>query len=130
MKDERLEISQPALDPGKSEVHHQITARGRRSKVHRLFFISSFSRYESVFKLEAICLINMGRGLFKVVSVGSNSWLISSSHDMANVFFYLKHLDTFDITLSGDIDCSVGLSFSSSILSLVNFMYFVLDKMC
>ncbi|RHN66778.1 hypothetical protein MtrunA17_Chr3g0095271 [Medicago truncatula] len=27
--------SQPALDPKKLEVHHQITARGRRSKVHR-----------------------------------------------------------------------------------------------
>ena len=53
VKGEGLEISQPALDPGKSEVHHQITARGRRSKVHRLFLISSFSRYESVFKLEA-----------------------------------------------------------------------------
>ena len=87
VKGERLEISQPALDPRKSEVHHQITARGRRSKVHRLFFISSFSRYESVFKLEAICLINMVHGLFKVVSVGSNSWLyISSSRDMANAF--------------------------------------------
>ncbi|XP_057463610.1 uncharacterized protein LOC130753501 isoform X2 [Actinidia eriantha] len=40
VKDERLEISQPALDPGKSEVHHQITARGRRSKVHRRFYKS------------------------------------------------------------------------------------------
>ncbi|KAA8533424.1 hypothetical protein F0562_031142 [Nyssa sinensis] len=35
VKDEKLEISQPALDIGKSEVHHQITARGRRSNVHR-----------------------------------------------------------------------------------------------
>ncbi|XP_031106432.1 uncharacterized protein LOC116011060 isoform X2 [Ipomoea triloba] len=35
VKNEGLEISQPALDPSKSEVHHQITARGRRSKVHR-----------------------------------------------------------------------------------------------
>ncbi|XP_057472019.1 uncharacterized protein LOC130760648 isoform X1 [Actinidia eriantha] len=40
VKGEGLEISQPALDPGKSEVHHQITARGRRSKVHRRFFKS------------------------------------------------------------------------------------------
>ncbi|XP_030971136.1 uncharacterized protein LOC115991513 isoform X2 [Quercus lobata] len=32
---EGLEISQPALDRNKSEVHHQITARGRRTKVHR-----------------------------------------------------------------------------------------------
>ncbi|XP_059309902.1 uncharacterized protein LOC132061040 [Lycium ferocissimum] len=35
VRDEGLEISQPALDIGKSEVHHQITARGRRSRVHR-----------------------------------------------------------------------------------------------
>ncbi|XP_021282295.1 uncharacterized protein LOC110415116 isoform X1 [Herrania umbratica] len=35
---ERLEISQPALDPAKSEVHHQITARGRKSMVHRRTF--------------------------------------------------------------------------------------------
>ncbi|OIW07188.1 hypothetical protein TanjilG_10161 [Lupinus angustifolius] len=35
IKHEGLEISQPALDPKKSEVHHQITARGRRSTVHR-----------------------------------------------------------------------------------------------
>ncbi|KAE9612010.1 hypothetical protein Lalb_Chr06g0168461 [Lupinus albus] len=35
IKHEDLEISQPALDPKKSEVHHQITARGRRSTVHR-----------------------------------------------------------------------------------------------
>ncbi|KAL2482235.1 hypothetical protein Fot_43679 [Forsythia ovata] len=35
VKDEGLEISQPALDISKSEVHHLITARGRRNKVHR-----------------------------------------------------------------------------------------------
>ncbi|KAI4342880.1 hypothetical protein MLD38_027446 [Melastoma candidum] len=35
IKDEGLEISQPALDIGKSEVHHLITARVRRSTVHR-----------------------------------------------------------------------------------------------
>ncbi|XP_052192888.1 uncharacterized protein LOC127801638 [Diospyros lotus] len=35
VKDEGLEISQPALDPAKSEVHHHITARRRNSKVHR-----------------------------------------------------------------------------------------------
>jgi hypothetical protein len=35
IKSEGLEISQPALDPNKSEVHHQITAHGRRTKVHR-----------------------------------------------------------------------------------------------
>ncbi|KAL5834383.1 hypothetical protein ACOSQ4_013880 [Xanthoceras sorbifolium] len=38
VKSEGLEISQPALDPTKSEVHHQITARGRRSVVHRRTF--------------------------------------------------------------------------------------------
>ncbi|KAK6915872.1 Protein of unknown function DUF707 [Dillenia turbinata] len=38
IKDEGLEISQPALDPKKSEVHHQITARQRKSVVHRRIF--------------------------------------------------------------------------------------------
>ncbi|GKU99896.1 hypothetical protein SLEP1_g12675 [Rubroshorea leprosula] len=36
--DEGLEISQPALDPDKSEVHHQITARRRKSRVHRRIY--------------------------------------------------------------------------------------------
>ncbi|GAB4835393.1 hypothetical protein Ancab_000303 [Ancistrocladus abbreviatus] len=35
VKEEGLHISQPALDANKSEVHHQITARGRRGNVHR-----------------------------------------------------------------------------------------------
>ncbi|XP_062144369.1 uncharacterized protein LOC133851803 isoform X2 [Alnus glutinosa] len=38
IKSEGLEISQPALDPNKSEVHHQITAQGRRTKVHRRIY--------------------------------------------------------------------------------------------
>ncbi|KAK7243268.1 hypothetical protein RIF29_38061 [Crotalaria pallida] len=38
IKSEGLEISQPALDRGKSELHHQITVRGRRSKVHRRIY--------------------------------------------------------------------------------------------
>ncbi|XP_043718733.1 uncharacterized protein LOC122666737 isoform X2 [Telopea speciosissima] len=37
IKDEELEISQPALESG---VHHQITMRGRRSTVHRRIFKS------------------------------------------------------------------------------------------
>lgn len=35
VKEEGLHISQPALDSNKSEVHHQITARGRKGNVHR-----------------------------------------------------------------------------------------------
>ncbi|KAF6171998.1 hypothetical protein GIB67_029416 [Kingdonia uniflora] len=35
IKEEELYISQPVLDTTKSEVHHQITARGRRLRVHR-----------------------------------------------------------------------------------------------
>ncbi|KAF5187790.1 Lysine ketoglutarate reductase trans-splicing-related protein, partial [Thalictrum thalictroides] len=35
MASEGLEISQPALDPDLSEVHHRITIRNRREKVHR-----------------------------------------------------------------------------------------------
>ncbi|XVE67507.1 hypothetical protein DITRI_Ditri08aG0166600 [Diplodiscus trichospermus] len=34
IEDEGLEISQPALDPSKSEVHHQITAHRRNSRFH------------------------------------------------------------------------------------------------
>ncbi|KAJ4966330.1 hypothetical protein NE237_018179 [Protea cynaroides] len=40
IKDEGLEISQPALDPTKSEIHHQITVRGRKSRVHRRIYKS------------------------------------------------------------------------------------------
>lgn len=35
LKEEGLEISQPALDPVKSKVHQALTARKTRSKVHR-----------------------------------------------------------------------------------------------
>ncbi|XP_015579732.1 uncharacterized protein LOC8259717 isoform X2 [Ricinus communis] len=35
IKEEGLEISQPALDPKKSEVHHQLTKRCNGSRVHR-----------------------------------------------------------------------------------------------
>ncbi|XP_073130352.1 uncharacterized protein [Henckelia pumila] len=35
VRDEGLEISQPALEIGESEVHHLITARWKRSKLHR-----------------------------------------------------------------------------------------------
>ncbi|KAL9297038.1 hypothetical protein ACSQ67_022934 [Phaseolus vulgaris] len=38
IKSEGLEISQPALDTEKSEVHHQITSRGRRTNVHRRIY--------------------------------------------------------------------------------------------
>lgn len=38
IKEEGLDISQPALDPGKSEIHHQITVRRRNSKVHRRYY--------------------------------------------------------------------------------------------
>ncbi|EOA18841.1 hypothetical protein CARUB_v10007463mg [Capsella rubella] len=35
IKEEGLEISQPALDPNFSEVHHQLTSRDKKSRVHR-----------------------------------------------------------------------------------------------
>ncbi|KAL0375916.1 UNVERIFIED_CONTAM: hypothetical protein Scaly_0709200 [Sesamum calycinum] len=38
IKEEGLQISQPALDPRKSEVHHPITVRRWRSRVHRRFY--------------------------------------------------------------------------------------------
>ncbi|XP_024532853.1 uncharacterized protein LOC9640521 isoform X2 [Selaginella moellendorffii] len=39
MKYERLEISQPALEPNASEVHHRITIRSKRYRVHRYVYI-------------------------------------------------------------------------------------------
>ncbi|KAL9229336.1 hypothetical protein vseg_004813 [Gypsophila vaccaria] len=38
VKSEGLEISQPALDPDKSVVHHPITARYKQAGVHRRFY--------------------------------------------------------------------------------------------
>ncbi|KAA8515317.1 hypothetical protein F0562_018453 [Nyssa sinensis] len=35
MKSERLEISQPALDPNSTGIHHRITIRKRTKKIHR-----------------------------------------------------------------------------------------------
>ncbi|XP_008802242.1 uncharacterized protein LOC120111871 [Phoenix dactylifera] len=38
IKREGLEISQPALDTSKSEIHHRITARSRKGDVHRRIY--------------------------------------------------------------------------------------------
>lgn len=46
VKEEGLEISQPALDPGKSEIYHPLTARIQGSKVHRLTSTSLLSIIE------------------------------------------------------------------------------------
>ena len=35
VKEEGLEISQPALDPDSTDIHHRITVRARMKKVHR-----------------------------------------------------------------------------------------------
>lgn len=35
IKEEGLEISQPAIDADKSEIHHKLTARQEGSRVHR-----------------------------------------------------------------------------------------------
>ncbi|GLT77732.1 hypothetical protein SLA2020_492930 [Shorea laevis] len=35
IKEEGLEISQPAIDPGKSELHHPLTSRESKTRVHR-----------------------------------------------------------------------------------------------
>jgi hypothetical protein len=37
VKEEGLEISQPALDPNSTEIHHRITVRARNKKFHRWF---------------------------------------------------------------------------------------------
>ena len=42
VENEGLEISQPALDPRLSEIHHLITARKSTGKVHRYIFNESF----------------------------------------------------------------------------------------
>ncbi|KAF6168058.1 hypothetical protein GIB67_011443 [Kingdonia uniflora] len=48
VKEEGLHISQPALDTTKSEVHHQIIARGRRSRVRkRTYKLTRGRRYDS-----------------------------------------------------------------------------------
>ncbi|KAI8024471.1 hypothetical protein LOK49_LG03G03248 [Camellia lanceoleosa] len=44
VKEEGLEISQPALGPGKVRVHHQITVRLTNSKVHRRFYKNGSGR--------------------------------------------------------------------------------------
>eukprot|EP00252_Welwitschia_mirabilis_P025860 TRINITY_DN8240_c0_g1_i2.p1 TRINITY_DN8240_c0_g1~~TRINITY_DN8240_c0_g1_i2.p1 ORF type:complete len:406 (-),score=60.87 TRINITY_DN8240_c0_g1_i2:298-1515(-) len=38
MRMEGLEIAQPALDPNSTEIHHRITIRNRRGKVHRRMY--------------------------------------------------------------------------------------------
>ncbi|XP_041012359.1 uncharacterized protein LOC121255879 isoform X2 [Juglans microcarpa x Juglans regia] len=38
VQEEGLEISQPALDPVKSELHHPITVRRHKSRVHRRYY--------------------------------------------------------------------------------------------
>ncbi|KAM7521918.1 hypothetical protein LguiA_011820 [Lonicera macranthoides] len=43
IKEEGLHISQPALDPNKSEVHHQITFREEGQNVHRRIYKRSIS---------------------------------------------------------------------------------------
>lgn len=43
IKSEGLEISQPALDPAKSVVHHPITARRKNERLHRRFYKSKGS---------------------------------------------------------------------------------------
>lgn len=39
VKEEGLEISQPALDPNSTEIHHRITIRARNKKFHRWWLI-------------------------------------------------------------------------------------------
>jgi len=38
IKEEGLDISQPALDPESSEVHHHLTTRKNGSRIHRFNF--------------------------------------------------------------------------------------------
>lgn len=45
IKDEGLHISQPALDPDKSEVHHRITSREKGQKVHRYLYLEKVAEF-------------------------------------------------------------------------------------
>lgn len=54
VREEGLEISQPALDPDKSDVYHPITARVKKLKVHRLV---QFVSWKLDFLWQKYCLI-------------------------------------------------------------------------
>ena len=41
IKSEGLEISQPALDPNSTGIHHRITIRNRMSTFHRYSYVKS-----------------------------------------------------------------------------------------
>lgn len=53
VKEEGLEISQPALDPTKSEVHHPLTVHKAVSKVHRL------TLFPQPFSINSVPVVNL-----------------------------------------------------------------------
>lgn len=68
VREEGLEISQPALDPDKSDVYHPITARVKKLKVHRLV---QFVSWKLDFLWQKYCLIyeKTNAGLFSPWSI-------------------------------------------------------------
>jgi hypothetical protein len=50
IKEEGLDISQPALDPESSEVHHHLTTRKNGSRIHRFNFFLQESLLLDLFK--------------------------------------------------------------------------------
>ncbi|KAG5625749.1 hypothetical protein H5410_010967 [Solanum commersonii] len=67
VREEGLEISQPGLDASKSEVHHHITVRRGRSKVHRRFYrLNRGGRTCDNNSTEPPCVVrNDGSGILK-----------------------------------------------------------------
>uniref|UniRef100_A0A0D6R0X9 Lysine ketoglutarate reductase trans-splicing-like protein n=1 Tax=Araucaria cunninghamii TaxID=56994 RepID=A0A0D6R0X9_ARACU len=55
MKAEGLEISQPALDPNSTEIHHKLTIRNRTRRVHRRTNNSRWSSNCSAISIEPPC---------------------------------------------------------------------------
>ncbi|KAG5532800.1 hypothetical protein RHGRI_027180 [Rhododendron griersonianum] len=112
VKDEQLEISQPALDPDKSEVHHQITARERGSNVHRLSY-DSCPKGGAMSKLFYVTLIHALRSILSAGGFTSPVMvqlyvMETVQHLRALVLFFSLFLDTFVTFLPCYFDRVIG----------------------
>lgn len=88
VKDEQLEISQPALDPDKSEVHHQITARERGSNVHRLSY-DSCPKGGAMSKLFYVTLIHAVTNIILKPLISLHPMALSASVGLSFFFMIL-----------------------------------------
>ncbi|KAK2965807.1 hypothetical protein RJ640_025316 [Escallonia rubra] len=90
VKEEGLHISQPALDPHKSEVHHQITSRKEGVKLHRR--ITGLSRsgkrcFENSTDPPCTGILQMGGNdgscfLMGIMALRMNDWIYAWGLDM------------------------------------------------